>query len=411
METKELEQRLDTLKTGLEGTLNEKLQKAVSEVKTAFESGLPDKIKAALKENLETLNAGFKEMQDWKAERNEVDPKNQKALDDILSQLKSINKSVQKSEMKTFGEVFYKKLQEPEIKAGIAAVRKGHPFHIDFKNDDKTPFVMDMKTMTATNLTGDGWATYRPQPVIQPNQKVNFRDLISTVFSDSLTYIQYVETGSTGSIDEQTEGSAKSRREYSFTEVKTVQKYIAGFAQFSKQFARNLPFLQNTLPKMLLRDFYKEENNYFIDTVASTATGDTTTAETDDVKQIIDYIANLGQSNFTPSYGVVNYRAMAGLQKLTYTNGYYQGSGGVMVSPVGQINIAGVPIIPAAWMNAGKVWVPDTEYIERIEAESVKIEFFEQDSDNVQKNLITARIECLEELNILLASSQVYATL
>lgn len=411
MDDVQILEKLDGVKTALEGSLNEKVQKAVADVKTAFETGLPDKIKVSLTENLKTINDGLKEMADWKAERSEIDPKNQKALDDILVQLKSINKNVQKSEMKTFGDIFITKLQDPEVKAGIAGVKKGRPFHIDFKNDDNTPFIMDMKTMTATNLTGDGWATYRPAPVIQPNQKINFRDLIDTVFSDSLTYIQYVETGATGSIDEQTEGSAKSRREYSFTEVKTVQKYIAGFAQFSKQFARNLPFLQNTLPKMLLRDFYKEENNYFIDTVASTATGNTTTLETDDVKQIIDYIGNMGQANFTPSYAVVNYTAMAGLQKLTYTNGYYQGSGGVMVTPGGTITIAGVPVIAASWMNAGKVWIFDRDYIERIEAESVKIEFFEQDSDNVQKNLITARIECLEELNILLASSEIYATL
>jgi hypothetical protein len=31
--------------------------------------------------------------------------------------------------------------------------------------------------------------------------------------------------------------------------------------------------------------------------------------------------------------------------------------------------------------------------------ESLAIEFFEQDDDNVQKNLITARIECYEEFN------------
>lgn len=411
MDDVQIIEKLDGVKTALEGSLNEKVQKAVADVKTAFETGLPDKIKVALKDNLDTINTGLKSMQDWKADRDLIDPKNQKALDDILVTLKSIDKNVNKSEMKTFGEVFMQKLNDPKVRADIAGVRKGNPAHIEFKSDDGSPFIMDMKTMTASNLTGDGWATYRPQPVIFPNQKVNFRDLIDTVFSNSLTYIQYVESGTTGSIDEQTEGSAKSRKEYSFTEVKTVQKYIAGFAQFAKQFARNLPFLQNTLPKMLLRDFYKEENNYFIDTVASTATGSTTTAETDDVKEIIDWIGNEGQANFTPSYAVVNYTAMAGLQKLTYTNGYYQGSGGVMVTPGGMITIAGVPVVAASWMNAGKCMIFDRDYIERIEAESVKIEFFEQDSDNVQKNLITARIECLEELNILLPSSVIYGTL
>src|SRR4051794_7440198 len=106
MDDTQLLTQLETIKTGLEGTLNGKIQKAVSDAQSAFETGLPDKIKAALKENLDTLNSGFKEMADWKRERAEIDPKNQKALDDILVTLNKINKNVDRSEMKTFGEVF-----------------------------------------------------------------------------------------------------------------------------------------------------------------------------------------------------------------------------------------------------------------------------------------------------------------
>jgi hypothetical protein len=39
--------------------------------------------------------------------------------------------------------------------------------------------------------------------------------------------------------------------------------------------------------------------------------------------------------------------------------------------------------------------------VERIEVESLAIEFFEQDDKNVQQNLITARIECMEDFNVL----------
>lgn len=46
---------------------------------------------------------------------------------------------------------------------------------------------------------------------------------------------------------------------YSYTEVKTVAKYIEGYAKMSKQLMANLPFLQETLPKILLRDFKKSE--------------------------------------------------------------------------------------------------------------------------------------------------------
>ncbi len=42
-----------------------------------------------------------------------------------------------------------------------------------------------------------------------------------------------------------------------------VKKYIDGKATFTKKLIGSLPFLKNTLPKMLLRDFYSKENSYF----------------------------------------------------------------------------------------------------------------------------------------------------
>lgn len=416
MEEKDILAKLDDVKTGLEGSLNEKVQKAVVTVQSAIETGLPEKIKAALTENLKTINEGLKEMADWKKERSEIDPKNQQALDNILVQLKNLNKSVQKDTMKTFGELYTAKMNDPEIQKQLKGISKNRSLEIIFKNDDDSKILMDMqmdkKVMTvAGSLTGEGIVTYRPEPAIIPSQKINFRDLVNTTFSNTLTYVHYLESAHTGSIDEQTEGSAKSTIEFPFTRVSNVSKYIAGTTRFSKQLTFELNFLQSILPRVMLREFYKEENNYFIDKVASTATGDTTTAETDDVKQLIDYIGNQMMSDFNASAIVVNHRAMASLRKLTYVTGYYAGSGGVVSTPGGGIVIEGVPVIAATWMNAGKAMLYDRDWMERIECSAVKVEFFEQDQDNVPKNLLTARIECLEELNIIRPTSVIYATL
>jgi hypothetical protein len=40
-------------------------------------------------------------------------------------------------------------------------------------------------------------------------------------------------------------------------------KYLASYTQFSKQLMRNLPYLQATLPGMMLRDFSKAENTNY----------------------------------------------------------------------------------------------------------------------------------------------------
>jgi hypothetical protein len=47
----------------------------------------------------------------------------------------------------------------------------------------------------------------------------------------------------------------------------------------------------------------------------------------------------------------------------------------------------------------------------RVVVDDLKVEFFEQDSDNVQKNLVTVRIECREVLAIDRPDAFVYADL
>jgi HK97 family phage major capsid protein len=234
---------------------------------------------------------------------------------------------------------------------------------------------------------------------------------MSTAISPTGLYVQYRETGGEGALAQQTEGSSKGQIDYDFTEVKVVENYIAGFARFSKQMAKQLPYMQTTLPRLLLRDFYKKENALFWTSVTGAATGSTTTSETDDIKAIIDLLANQANANFNASYAIVNPSQMARLNKLLYTNGYYQGSGGVVSAPNGGITINGTPIIAASWATDDKILIIDRDYLERVETEAITVEFSMEDADNFTKNLITARIECQEAVNLMLPSSAIYVDL
>lgn len=307
---------------------------------------------------------------------------------------------------KTFSEAFADVITKNAT--SIANVRKGNGFKVE----------MDMKAVgnmtLGANLTGDSVVSYNSRQAILPSTKVNFRDLIPTNPSGTLVSVQYRETAAEGGIGVQTEGAAKSQIDFDFSEVKTVNKYIAGFARFSKQLTKALPWMQSTLPRLLLREFYSGatgENATFYGTVSAAATGSTTTAETDDVKQIIDYISNQRTAKFAASFGLVSWLQLARLNKLTYTNGYYSGSGGVLTNVDGTMAISGVPIIGTDFVADDKILILDRDYIERVEAESLMVEFFEQDSDNVQRNLVTARIECLEEINLMLLNSAIFADL
>ena len=331
--------------------------------------------------------------------RDEAD-KNQKALDSLIAAQNTIAKTFESK--KSFGQVFADQVKEEWADLSKSLSRGGGRYKMELKA---------VGNMTiANNLTGYSVVNYGTNAIL-PSQMPNFRDLIRTSNSSTLVQAYYRESAGEGSISAQTEGSAKTQIDFDLTEVKTVTKYVSGFARFSKQLAKSLPFFQQTLPTMLLREFYKAENSAFFTTVSGAATGSTTTTETDDVKQLIDYIANQRSALFDASYALVNPAQLGRLNKLTYTNGYYSGSGGVVTAPNGSMTISGVPIIAAPWITDDKVLLLDNNFIERVEAEGLMIEFFEQDSDNVQKNLITARIECLEEVNLMFPASAIFADL
>ena len=331
----------------------------------------------------------------------------QKSVEDTIAGFDALQSSIklkfaQTEEVKNFGQAFAQLVKDNA--KDIAGVNKSNRLTLELKA---------VGNMSTTNFGGatSTVQTYMAKQGILPSTKLNLRDLVSTQNSGTLVSVFYRETVGEGAIAVQTEGAAKGQIDYDFTKVSVVNDYIAGYTRFSKQLLKAVPWMESTLPRLMLRDFFTKENDTFFATLAAAATGSTTTAETDDVKQIIDYIANQRTAKFAASYGVVSHAQLARLNKLTYTNGYYTGSGGVLTNVDGSMQISGVPIIPTDWVTDDKIFIFDKDYTERVEAESLKIEFFEQDSDNVQKNLITARIECLEEINLMLPTSAIYADL
>jgi phage host-nuclease inhibitor protein Gam len=276
-------------------------------------------------------------------------------------------------------------------------------------------FTMNLKAvgnmLLSSNLTGDSVATYNQQQAILPSQKLNFRDLIPTVQSATGTFVTYKESGSEGAIAAQTEGASKGQIDYDLTEVKTVNAYIAGFATFSKQMMRSLPFIEQTLTRMLIRDFFKAENASFFGTVSGAATGSTTVTATDDVEEIIQLIGNQKSANFNASYALVSPTQMARLIINTYNKGYYAGAGAVILNGAGGLTIFGTPVFEASWVTDDKVLIFDRDYLERVEVEGLNVTFSYENGTNFVQNLVTARIECYEAINLMLPTAAIYADL
>lgn len=376
----------------------EELKSIETAVKSATES--VEKMKAANEAAIADVKSQVAEVKAAVVTMDEASKKNQAALDQLIAE-KSAKKVDNKN--KSFGEAYNEAIAEA-FEAKQAELK-------EFQKNKNAKLTIDLKsvgTMTlGNNLSGDGVASYNQRQGLVPAQKINMRDLIPTAVSPTGLYVTYRETGTEGSIGIQTEGNPKSQIDYDLTEVKVVSDYIAGFARFSKQMMFQLPFLQNTLQRMLLRDFYKKENATFFSTVANAATGSTTTSATVDAEQLVDWIANQLAADFDASFALVSYQQWARLLKTKPMD--YSVPGGVVIDPQGNVRIAGVPVIGASWVTDDKALIIDSNYVERVETEGLRVEFSYEDSDNFQRNLVTARVECFEDINLLRTDAVIYA--
>jgi HK97 family phage major capsid protein len=351
----------------------EKVEQKAAELKEAINAN----VEAKITEKAMEINARL----------DEVEQKLQKSTE---------QKMEEKSFKSTFGEMIAKNFES------IREVSLGNKVALSLKQ-------AGVMTTTA-NLTGDAVRTYQPGVAMVPSRKVNFRDLIPAVNSATGIYTLYRETGSAGSIGVQANfGDPKNLVDYDLTAVTFTARYIAGYARVDKSMLQDLPFLQSALPDMLLRDFYKAEDSNFYTVLSGAATGSTTTTATVDAEQIIDYIANLESNDFSVNGIVVNPKQWARLLQTKPSD--YSVPGGFTITAGGEIAIAGIPVFKSSFVADDKVLLGDWNMAKRVVVDDLKVEFFEQDSDNVQRNLVTVRIEAREVLAIDRPDAFVFADL
>jgi len=352
---------------------------------------------AASKSDFDPINKRLSEISEQFNQMVKDNKANQEVIDNYIAK-----ESSRKVEKKSFDDGWHDAVSN-EIEKKSAEIKN---FQTD--RNAKIEFKLDLKTMTLSSVTGDTVQAYGNRQGIVPSQKSNFRDLIPTTPSPTGSYVTYRETNSVQSPGIQTEGSAKTDMNYAFTEVKAVSKYIAGKTTFSKQLMFALPFLTTTLPRTLIRDFYKKENDYFYTTAAAAATGsDYVAGATVDAEELLFLIANQIDANFEASYSLVRAREWARILMTKPQD--YSIPGGVTIDPqTGFTKFAGTPLIAASWAAQDKVLIFDRDIMERVETESLRVEFSYENNDNFEKNMVTARVECFEELNILRPDGIIY---
>lgn len=276
--------------------------------------------------------------------------------------------------------------------------------------NDKLRFDLKTSMTTSNAITGTGVNIYNDRQGIVPTQRVNMRDLLTTTQIQGGLFVTYRETNTLQAFGAQTENSAKTNVLYAFTPGTATLKYIAGFATFTKQLMFHLPFINGTLPRMLTRDFYKKENDYLYTTIAAAATGSNYSTATVDVEEVIDMITNQRDADFEASFIVTDWTEWGRLLK-TKPADYSLPAGTVVTAGGAQLIIAGTPIVGASFAVSDKLLLIDRDYVERVEGESLRVEFSFENQDNFEKNLVTARCECFEEVNLLRTDAVIYRDL
>lgn len=277
-------------------------------------------------------------------------------------------------------------------------------------------WTMEHKSITnmtsANNLTGNPLATYDLTPAVRGRRKINLRDLVPVINSATGTWKFYRENipAGDGSLAQQlVHGNPKNQMDYNLTEVTVTADYLAGFVRFAKQMAQDLPFLQSFIANELVEDYKRTESGTFLPILTAGAAGSTAVSGSGvPAENIIDWIANLLANDYDPNAIITTAAIWSAILRTKPQN--YSIPGAIQISPEGNIMFQGIPLVAQNNMVAGKVLVGDFSKAAIIQTEGMSINFYEQDSDNVQRNLITARIEARVGMAITRPDAFVYGT-
>lgn len=353
---------LANIKSGLETKTALEVKNAIDAFEIKLSASNKNQFEAELKAVTEALETKFNA--DLKALQDHAD-----ALD-----LKLQSKTIDTKEVD-----FLQKEINDNIEA-IKSVQKGKAFQ-----------TKAVGNMTIANVSGSTPKTYNLDIVNLPSQSVNIEDIVRPVTADNGTYVFTRELAGEGSIAAQTEGSAKSQRDYDFEAIDVTTNFIAGFARYSKKMRNNLSYIVNSIPQLLRRDYYKAENAAFQTLLAAQATASTEviTGKTK-AEMLINEIGKLQDAD----YNETNLIIVKPTDYLSILKTAKDDLAAAVTYDAGVLRVAGVQVLKASnWLPNNKYYVGDWSRVSKITTEGLMLEFSETEGSNFVNNNITARIE------------------
>jgi HK97 family phage major capsid protein len=271
---------------------------------------------------------------------------------------------------------------------------------------------LDLKAvgdMSISNYTGGtrGLTALRPGIITPPNRKLHVRDIVPVgTIGPGTEYVFMKENGDgEGAITAVAEGATKPQIDLDLVEASVKIETIAGWLRVTRKAMNNIQgftsWIQSRLPEKLLR----VEDNLLLNgdgvspnikgiQVAGNFTA-ASGAATVDIEQLVQAISQLEELEREATGIVVrpsDYYNM--LLNKAAGSGEYDTPNIVTVDANGVMRILGIPVVATTAQTVDKFLVGDFRMgAQLLIQEGIRVEFFEQDGDNVRTNKITIRIE------------------
>lgn len=190
---------------------------------------------------------------------------------------------------------------------------------------------------------------------------------------------------------------AKPDVDFSFTDKSAEVQWIAGVTRIKREMLDDIAFLRSYIPQQLVygkRGILVRENTLILSTMNTNSVA-YNGSQTVLVEQLIDAaFGQLVDNYHQPTHILMNNReALQIIFNKATGSGEYDLPAGVQVTPLGTLTIGGVPVIGLPQFAEGTAFVVDARQSLFVSRMSPEVRFFEQDRDNVIKNLITIRAE------------------
>lgn len=295
------------------------------------------------------------------------------------------------------------------------------------KGQTKTEVAIELKDMSFDDFSGTSYDTYttdhRQEVFVQPYAPIWLRNLFPSATTEKGAIFYLRANGTTGAAaiwDGRADGPPnKPEVDFLFVSVNEPVEWIAAITRIPREMLDDAAFLRTFIPNRLMygpTGLMTAENNYIFDKLTDPANSVAYNGtRTTPVEKIYD--AALGQlrdNYYNPSYILMNNRDMVNLIALNKAVGsgeYDLPPGMIIVINGNQLYIGGLPVIGMPQFGSGEFVVFDSRAIQFVSRLSPEVRVFEQDRDNVIKNLITFRAEERVALLIFDANAVVRGTI